>query len=93
MMSYSFAVRGADAEEAKTAVAAQFDKIVAAQPIHEADRAEAQAVAETFIDKLASDAERDVQINVNGYVQTTEEQVTSICVGLTATLVTREQPA
>jgi hypothetical protein len=90
-VSYSFSARGTNPDEAKAAVAAKFDEIVAQQPIHEADRDE--AVVETFIDKLTANDDRDVSVSVNGYVQTTDENVTSICIGVTASLVAREAAA
>lgn len=65
-MSYSLSVRAANKAEAKAAVGVELDKVVASQPIHARDRAQAEAAAHAFIDQLADDDSRDVCVNVSG---------------------------
>ncbi|KRQ11924.1 hypothetical protein AOQ73_05815 [Bradyrhizobium pachyrhizi] len=69
-MSYSFTVKAATKNEAKAAVAVEFDKVVATQPIHARDKAAALTNANAVIDLLADDAPDGHVINVscNGYV-------------------------
>jgi hypothetical protein len=70
IMSYSFSIRAATKDEAKAAVAAEFDKVVAAQPIHARDKTVALANAAAVIGLLADDAPDGFTIGVslNGYV-------------------------
>ena len=49
-MSYSFTVRAATKEAALQAVSDQLDQVVAAQPIHAADRQQAYASTEAFLE-------------------------------------------
>lgn len=67
-MSYSFSVRGTSKADAKAKVAADFDKVVAGQPIHARDREAALAAAGAFIDLLGDEHEREVSVSVSGYV-------------------------
>jgi antibiotic biosynthesis monooxygenase (ABM) superfamily enzyme len=68
-MSYSFGVKAANKTAAKEAVAAKFDEVVVAhQPIHSRDRAAVLANANSAIELLADDDEKDVSVSVNGYV-------------------------
>jgi hypothetical protein len=69
-MSYGFSVSAATKAEAKAAVAAEFDKVVANQPIHARDKVAALANAEAIIDLLADDVPADhvIAVSCNGYV-------------------------
>jgi hypothetical protein len=67
-MSYSFNLRAATKADAKARVAAELAKVVQGQPIHEADRAQAQAAADAFIDVLPDDPSQDVSVNMSGSV-------------------------
>ncbi len=67
-MSYSFSVRAASKAEAKDKVDAELAKVVESQAIHVRDRAQAQAVAEAFIDLLDDDETRDIDVNMHGSV-------------------------
>jgi hypothetical protein len=68
-MSYSFSARAATKPEVIAKVAAQFDAVVAAQPVHSADRAQAQAAAEAFLGVLPDAADgRDFYVSVSGSV-------------------------
>jgi hypothetical protein len=64
-MSYSFSARGATKQEAKDAAAAEFDKVVASQPIHAVDRAPALAAVGAFVDMLA-DSPKAIYVSVSG---------------------------
>lgn len=95
-MSYSFIVRAANKESAKAGVAAELDKVVAAQPAHAADRAQAQAVADAFIDMLAVNDTMTLQVNVHGSVSWTGDvsapTVTAAGVGVSVHYALREEP-
>lgn len=67
-MSYGFKVRASTKVEAKSKVAAEFDKVVAGQACHARDRAQAEAAAAAFIDLLDDDESKDVSVGVNGWV-------------------------
>ena len=69
-MSYSFNIRAASAADAIDAVNHEFDKVVAGQPVHEVDRAQAVANAKAAIDIIAEPLEgEEISVSVNGYVQ------------------------
>lgn len=66
-MSYSFNVRAADKADACAKVAAELDKVVASQPIHQADRDPAQAAAEAFTALLGEPREgQEISVSVSG---------------------------
>lgn len=65
-MSYSFGVRAATKEAVKTALRAKFAEIVAGQPCHQHDQAQALAAADAQVDLLATDDTKDVVISMNG---------------------------
>ena len=67
-MSYSFTVRAATKGEAKTMVAAELANVVQRQPEHARDLPEAQATCNGFIDLLADDPVKVVQVSVNGSI-------------------------
>lgn len=67
-MSFSFTTRGVDKAETKAAVAAELDKVVEAQPIHENDRGAVQAAADGLIDVLRNDDNKDIAVTVSGSV-------------------------
>lgn len=90
-MSFSFNVRGADKAEVKQMLSAKLDDTVAQQPIHEADRAAIQSAAEAHLDLLADSDDHDFNLTVNGWVQTTGDDVTGVNLGVTANRVAREQ--
>lgn len=85
-MSYSFSVTATSKVEAKEKIAAQFDTILASQPVHAADRSSAQAAAEAFVDVLRDPAENEqVAVTVNGYVSwQAEGEFTGASVGVSA---------
>lgn len=69
-MSYSFNVRAADKAAARAAIAAELDKVVDQQPIHAADRDQAEANAAAALDVIPEPGEgQDISVSVNGYVQ------------------------
>lgn len=69
-MSYSFSVRGADKASVRASISAELDKVVAQQPIHAADRAQAEANANGVIDVIPEpSAGEEISATVNGYVQ------------------------
>lgn len=65
-MSYSFSITAATKAEAKEKTIKEWDNIVAAQPIHAADRGSGQAHAEGSIDAL-SDPDSTQQISLSAY--------------------------
>lgn len=94
-MSYSFNVRAATKVEAKNNVATELAKVVANQPTHAHDQAQAQAAADAFIDLLPDDDAKDVSVSVNGSMgwsgtYPTDHVFTSASVGVYAMLTTRK---
>lgn len=92
-MSYSFSVRGTTKNEAMTKVIAQLDAVVAGQPIHAADRFQAQAAVEAFLGVLPSNPDgQEFQVSVHGSVGWIERNIiTSAGVGVSANLVAKEK--
>ena len=69
-MSYSFHFRAADKAEARSAAAAEFDKVVEAQPNHAHDRQQAEAAFNAFLDLVEEPAATDdLAVTVSGWVQ------------------------
>lgn len=70
-MSYSISIRVAAVGLAAAALSAEFDKIVAQQPIHEADRAQALAVTEAYLGLIREPGEgEEISISLSGWVST-----------------------
>lgn len=97
-MSYSFSVRGATIALALVAVGAEIDKVVAGQPVHEADKKQALAAAESFVKLLPEDDTKDVVVSMNGSVGGVWQgsnfvRLTSASVSVSAYLVDRPQQA
>lgn len=68
-MSYSFNILAASVAAASVAVATKLDETVAAQPIHEADKAQAQAATEQMLALLRAPAEGEqISVSVSGSV-------------------------
>jgi hypothetical protein len=88
-MSYSFNVRAASKDEAKSAIAAELDKVVAQQQVHTKDRDAAVAAASAFVDMLGDLAEsQQYSVSVNGSLGwRAENDYTSANVGVSASIV------
>lgn len=66
-MSYSFSIKASTKNEACTLVAAEWDKVVAGQPTHAADRQAAQDVAKAIIGVLREPAaDESICVSMNG---------------------------
>ncbi len=65
-MSYSFTVSGTSKADAVAKVAAEFEQVVASQPVHAADKDAAMNAANAFVGLLQEPAENEV-IAVNVY--------------------------
>jgi hypothetical protein len=85
-MSYSFNVAASTKAEAKARISAEFDKVVASQPVHAADRDAAEAAAAAFVDVLADPADgEEIRVSVHGSVGwRTEGEFTHSNVGVSA---------
>jgi hypothetical protein len=96
-MFYSFSVRGSTKDDVLTKVAAELDKVVASQPIHSADRQQAQASVEAFLEILPDVVDgKDFNVSVSGSVGwtgTTDEDrvITGAGVNVSASLVQAAQ--
>jgi hypothetical protein len=87
-MSYSFNVRSAGKDAARAAVAAELDKVVEAQPVHSADRNNAEDCFSAMIELIGEpSAGQDVSVSMNGYVQTIDGTATGVSVGVTIHIV------
>lgn len=90
-MSYSFNFRAATVALASAAIAARLDEVVATQPIHEADRAQAEAAANAFVGTLGEPAEgQELAVSVCGWVSKTNDTLTGASVTVTANHVAIE---
>lgn len=93
-MSYSISAKGATKIIVLALLAAKFDQVIEAQPIHEKDKKAALATAEAMVNQLADDPDQDVRVNLNGYLswQGTDDNVTIISssVNASAHLAARE---
>ena len=65
-MSYSFTVKAPTKAEAKVAVAAKLEEVVAQQTVHGHDCAQALSAAEAFIDIVEDNDTMDIQVSVSG---------------------------
>jgi len=93
-MSYSFSIVAATKALALVAVAAEFDKVVASQPIHARDREAVLKNADAVVSLLADDDTKDVAVSCNGYVSWTGEgNLCNASVSASAGLSPRKQPA
>jgi formaldehyde-activating enzyme involved in methanogenesis len=70
-MSFSFTVRGATKALTLAAVAAEMSKVVEVQPAHGRDEPAVNATAEAYVGLLPENADRDVVVSVNGWLQYT----------------------
>lgn len=91
-MSYSFIVRAANKAEAKIMVSAELEKVALTQPVHALDRAQTQAAADAFVDMLADDPTKTVQVNVSGWIAIAGSTDAPTCTGASLSLTT-SQPA
>lgn len=92
-MSYSFSARGATKAEVMQKVAAELDKVVASQTIHAADRAHAQAAAETFLGVVTDPSgSKDFYVSVSGSVSWgLDDVITAASVNVSAGLMAKEK--
>lgn len=65
-MSYSFSVRGSTSEDVSAKVSAELDKVVAAQPNHEADRDAAQKLVSDLLDVVPKLDDKDYSLSISG---------------------------
>lgn len=91
-MSYSFNVQAPTKEEAKIAVEAEFEKVLASQPVHAADLPAARIAAAAFIDVLKDPTEaEEVKVRVNGWVSwRAEGEFYGACFGVQADLAPKD---
>lgn len=91
-MSYSFSARGSTKAAVLEKIAAEMAKVVAAQPIHAADQAQAVAAAEAFVGVLPVDETKDVNVSINGSISSTETGITGASVSVYASNISKETP-
>jgi hypothetical protein len=91
-MSYSFSVCEATRPEVLVKVSAEFDKVVSGQPIHAADRAQAEKTVESFLGIIPGPNEaQNFSVSVSGWVSWDVSQtVTSANVNVSVSLVPKE---
>lgn len=86
-MSYSFNARGADKAAVLTAVNAQFDTIVAAQPVHAQDRAAAIETVDRFVSLVPPVDGCVYSVAVNGSCWANVDALRSASVGVSVSLI------
>lgn len=93
-MSYSFSIKAASKAEALVAVAAEFDKVVASQEVHKADKDLAMKHAEAVVGFLPDDPVREVAVSCNGYLSWSalpaEQHFGGVSVACSASLVEKK---
>lgn len=94
-MSYSVGARAATRAEVVEKIVAALDKVVENQPIHAADRAQAQAAAEAFLGVIPDANEnQEFALSVSGSVSWSgsgaDSVITSASVNVSASLVAKE---
>jgi hypothetical protein len=95
-MSYSFSVRADTKAEALEKVSVELDKVVVQQPVHAADRAQAYASAEAFLEVLPSEKaeNEDFYVSVSGSVgwrgtQGVDALITSAGASISASVIAK----
>lgn len=73
-MSYSFTVRAPSKAEALRETVTKFEALVAAQPLHERDRAAVLANVASALALLADEENRDIMVSCNGYLSWHHDQ-------------------
>lgn len=97
-MSYSFSKRGATRAIVMGLVVAALDEVVAQQPIHAADRKQAEAAAQSFLDIVPEANEnQEYFVSVSGSVAYTWDgeknvvkEVVGASINVNASLVNKE---
>ena len=84
-MSYSFTVIAATRADAREKIKTKLAQVVASQPIHNADRDQAQAAADALIDILPDDASRDLVVSINGLIMSDGTQPHTVALAVHAT--------
>ncbi|HKX41338.1 MAG TPA: hypothetical protein VJO99_09285 [Burkholderiaceae bacterium] len=89
-------MRADNKEAAKAGVVAELAKIVEAQAIHAKDREQAEGAAFAFIDLLADDETKVIQVNVHGSVSWSGDanapDISGAAVGVSVHYAMREEP-
>jgi hypothetical protein len=96
-MSYSFNVKGATPAVALELAAAEMAKVVASQPCHAQDQAQALAAAKAVMEPLITDDSKDVSLSVTGSVtwgppytiEPGKEKIVACTISVAASLVPR----
>lgn len=81
-MSYSFSVTKPTKTELVDAISAEMAKVVASQPVHEADAGKAIEVSADLLGMLQDDAARDVTAAVNGSIWKTDAGIQSLALSV-----------
>jgi hypothetical protein len=91
-MSYSFNKHAGSKAEVLALVAAALAEVVAQQPAHAADQAQALVATEAFVAIIPEPAaDQDVSVSLHGSVSWRDDQVVlSAVVGVAVCLVTKE---
>jgi len=90
-MSFSFQVRAADKDALREAISVELDKVVAAQPVHAADKPLVAVVAGAYLDLIGYDESQDLVAHVNGSITVTDGKgVSQANVGVSVYYMPRE---
>ena len=88
-MSYSFGITASTKDEAKAKVAEEFEAILAYQPTHAKDKAQALANADAAIDILRDDVTLDIRVACYGSLiwHADPDQISGVTLHAEASLV------
>lgn len=87
-MSFSFNVRAGSVHEAQTAVRTELEKVLAAQPIHDADVDAALSTSRRYLSVIGEPAAgHELCVGVNGSVTTIDGVTRGASVGVTVNMI------
>lgn len=89
-MSYSFNVRGATKAEVSEKVEAELTKVVVSQPVHTADRDQAEAAVNSMVGLLRDDDAQDISVTVSGSCWVVEGGLNSVGLNISASLAAKQ---
>jgi hypothetical protein len=99
-MSYSFTFEVPTKAEARTRAEAEFDRVVAQQPVHMQDKAAALAALDAYLALLEDDANQDIHVTLHGSLgyywrpehDAANAAITSAALGVSVYPVVKGQP-
>lgn len=89
-MSYSFSIRAATKAEASDKVATELSNVVNSQPVHAADREQAEAAVNSILGLLRDDGDQDISLTVSGSCWSVDSGLNSVGLNINASLAPKQ---